>query len=101
METLVAIIYALSGISLLLGLSTDDNALVILAGIFFISSAVILIFTNIFIKKPEKTYKPICDYHISVNLKGYSIITEDGDTLKTIKFGEIPKLDTIIYNDNK
>lgn len=98
MEDFSAILFIIGIIFLFIAALYEEIKLAFV-GAAIIFSCLIVLFTTP--KKLKKEYKSICEYHISVNLKGYSILTEDGDTLRTIKFGEIPKLDTIIYNDNK
>lgn len=42
-----------------------------------------------------------CDYQFNVDSSGYQIYTEDMKLVDTMKWGENPKLDDIIQDDNK
>lgn len=47
-------------------------------------------------EKPLRNY----EYHINVNMKGYTLYSKEGDTVGFAPYGT-NKLDTLIFNDNQ
>lgn len=50
----------------------------------------------IIVEKPLRNY----EYHINVNMKGYTLYSSKGDSIGFAPYGN-NKLDTLIFNDNQ